>query len=88
MFGGLGKNFWGLQVCFLMDWKVANKKMCQVSLFHPTNQSSGVVLLKDVFKGFANFTGKHKCQRLFINKVAVLRSETLFKKRLCTSVFL
>ena len=40
----MSKNFWGLQVCFLMDWKVTNKKTGQVSLFHPTDQSSGVVL--------------------------------------------
>ena len=23
---GMSKNFWDLQVCFFMDWKVASKK--------------------------------------------------------------
>ena len=36
MFGGMGKNVWDLWVCFFIDWKVAIKKLCQVSLFHPT----------------------------------------------------
>ena len=26
MFGGMGKNFWGLRLCFFIDWKVASKK--------------------------------------------------------------
>ena len=26
MFGGMGKNFYGLRVCFFIDWKVASKK--------------------------------------------------------------
>ena len=36
MFGDMGKNVWGCQVCFFIDWKGASKKICQVSLFHPT----------------------------------------------------
>ena len=36
MFGGMGKNFWGLRVSFFMDWKVASENLHQVSLFHPT----------------------------------------------------
>ena len=36
MFGSMGKNCWGLQVSFFMDWKVASKEMGQVCLFHTT----------------------------------------------------
>ena len=36
---------------------------------------------KDVLRNFAKFTGKHLCQRLFLNKVAGLRHSTLLKKR-------
>ena len=39
-----------------------------------------VLLKKGVLKNFAQFTGKHLCQRLFFNKVASLRSTTLLKK--------
>ena len=35
---------------------------------------------KGVHTNFAKFTGKHLCQRLFFNKVAGLRPETLLKK--------
>ena len=35
---------------------------------------------KDVPRNFAKFTGKHLCQSLFFNKVAVLRPVTLLKK--------
>ena len=44
---------------------------------------------KCVLRNFAKFTGKHLCQSLFFNKVAVLSPETLLKKRLwhrCFSV--
>ena len=27
MFLGISKNFWGLLVCFFMDWKIASKKV-------------------------------------------------------------
>ena len=37
---------------------------------------------KGVLKNFAKLTGKHLFQSLFFYKVAVLRSVTLFKKRL------
>ena len=37
---------------------------------------------KGILRNFAKFTGKHLCQSLFLNKVAVLGPETLFKKRL------
>ena len=45
-------------------------------------QSSRGVLLKNVLKNFAKFTGKPLCQSLFFNKVAGLRPATLLKKRL------
>ena len=34
MFGGMGKNFHGLQVCFFMDLKIASKTLRQIHLFH------------------------------------------------------
>ena len=37
---------------------------------------------KLVLKNFTKFTGKHLCQSLFFNKVAVLKPATLLKKRL------
>ena len=37
---------------------------------------------KGVFRNFIKFTGKHLCQSLFFNKIAGLRPQTLFKKRL------
>ena len=37
---------------------------------------------KGVLRNFAKFTGKHLCQRHFLNKVADLRPATLLKKRL------
>ena len=36
---------------------------------------------KGVPRDIAKFTGKHLCQSLFLNKVAVLRPATLLKKR-------
>ena len=37
---------------------------------------------KGVHRNFAKFTGKHLCQSLFFDKVAILRPATLLKKRL------
>ena len=37
---------------------------------------------KGVLRNFTKFTGKHLCQSLFFNKVAVLSPATLLKKRL------
>ena len=42
---------------------------------------------KDIFKNFAKFTWKYPCQSLFFNRVAGLRPETLFKKRLWNIYF-
>ena len=41
-----------------------------------------VFFRKGVLRNFAKFTGKRLCQSLFFNKVAGLRSATVFKKRL------
>ena len=43
---------------------------------------------KGVLRNFTKFTGKHLCQSLFFNKVAGLRTATLFKKGSGTGVFL
>ena len=45
-------------------------------------QSPGMFCKIGVLKYFAKFTGKHRCQSLFFNKVAGLRPENLLKKRL------
>ena len=42
----------------------------------------GCSIKKGVLKNFAKFTGKQLCQSLFFNKVAVVRPETLLKKKL------
>ena len=42
---------------------------------------------KGVLKNFAEFTGKHLCQSLFINKVDDLKPAILFKKRLWHTCF-
>ena len=41
-----------------------------------------------VLENFAKFTGKYLCESLFFNKVAGLRSATLFKTETDTGVFL
>ena len=43
---------------------------------------------KTVLRNFEKFTGKHLCQSLFLNKVAGMRSATLFKKKLWHRCFL
>ena len=42
---------------------------------------------KGVLKNFWKFAGKHLCQSLFLNKVADLRSATLFKEHSITGAF-
>ena len=37
---------------------------------------------KRLLRNFTKFTGKHLCQKLFVNKIAGLRPATLLKKRL------
>ena len=43
---------------------------------------------KAVLRNITKFSGKHLCQRLFFNKVTVLRPATLLKKVSGTGVFL
>ena len=52
----------------------SNHQMCSVKI--------------DVLRNFTKFRGKHLCQSFFFNKVAGLRSATLFKKRLRHRCFL
>ena len=61
---------------------VATAEVCLVSEAVVQRYKNGVL------KNFANFTGKHLCQSLFLNKVAGLRPQTLFKKRLWHWCFL
>ena len=53
----------------------------------PEAATGGVPQKKGVLRNFVKFTGKHLCQSLFFNKVARLRSVTLFKKRLWRRCF-
>ena len=52
---------------------------------HATNKIKSshpeVFCREDVLRNFAKFTGKHKCQIFFFDKVAVPRSANLLKKR-------
>ena len=43
---------------------------------------------KDVLRNFTKFTGKHLCQCLFFNKVAIRRPATFLKRDSGTGVFL
>ena len=45
------------------------------------NSSPDVFCRKGALRNFAKLTGKQLCLSLFLNKVAGLRPETLFKKR-------
>ena len=38
MFVGMSENFWGLWVCFFTDFKVASKKLHQITQFHTSNE--------------------------------------------------
>ena len=49
--------------------------------------TGGVHFKKNVLRNFANFIPKHRCQSLFFNKVAGLRSATLLKKTLWQRCF-
>ena len=61
-----------------------NHFLLEQKRFGTINRSSRpeVFCEKGVLRNFAKFTGKYLCQSLFFNKVAGLRSATLFKKRL------
>ena len=49
--------------------------------------TGGVHFKKNVLRNFANFIPKHRCQSLFFNKVAGLRSAKLLKKTLWQRCF-
>ena len=53
---------------------------CVLYNFRSSHQRCSIE--KGVLENFTNFTGKQLRQSLFFNKVAGLRSPTLFKKRL------
>ena len=61
--------------------------LCIISDCKNYNQSPGSVLWKGVPKNFAKFTGKHLCQSLFFNEVAVqfflIKKETLVQVFSC-----
>ena len=50
--------------------------------------ATGGSFKKGFLRNFVKFTGKHKCQSLFFNKVVGLRPATLLKKRLWHRCFL
>ena len=59
------------------------QKLLLTLLFSASRSSLPEVLCKkSILRNFAKFTEKHLCQRLFLNKVAGLRPETLLKKSL------
>ena len=51
-----------------------------ISIFR--KQSPSVLYKNSVFKNFTKFTGKHLSWSLFLNKVGVLRTPIMLKKRL------
>ena len=55
-------------------------RILKTPLYRNSHQSCSI--MKGAPRNFANFTGNHLCQSLFLNKVAVQRSTTLLKKRL------
>ena len=64
-----------------------NKKHCFCSLFPKSRirNSCPVVFCKK--RNFAKFKGRHLCESLFFNHVAVLRPATLLKKETLAQVF-
>ena len=60
---------------------------------HVTRQAAGqkqppeVFCKEGVFKNFLKFTGKHKCQSLFFNKITVWWSSSFIKKETLLQVF-
>ena len=59
------------------------QKAVKKSLLYLTRSShQRCSMKKGVLKNFTKFTGKHLCQSLIFNKLAVLRPATLLKKRL------
>ena len=59
--------------------KVAAVKIEKLEIFINKNRSShrGCSVGKGVLRNFVNFTGKHRCQSFFFNKVAGLKPKFL-----------
>ena len=63
--------------------KTSNETAIMIEVFRGLQkQPPEVFYKKGVLRNFAKFTEKHLCQRLFLNKVAGQRPETLLKKSL------
>ena len=59
---------------------------CKILAFYVIQkQSPRGVPQKSVLKNFAKFIGKHRCQRLFLNKIAglLIKNETLIQVFSC-----
>ena len=72
------------------QWFVRNYEVSVLSERRDLYSSSRseMVFKVDVLKNFVNLTGKHLCQSLFFNKIAVLRAATLLTNIPDTGVFL
>ena len=64
-----------------------NKSLLKSLLSNTRNSRPEVFCKKGVLRNFAKFTGKHRCQTLFFNKVAGLIPATLLKKSLWHKFF-
>ena len=65
-----------------------NRPIQEAVKTHPEAVAQSCYVKKIFFTNFANFTGKHLCQSLFLNKLVCLSPPTLLKKDSTTGVFL
>ena len=65
-----------------MHYKCSLLGLCEERLIFDRSNRSQVLFKKGAVKDSGKFTGKNQCQSLFLNKVASLRTATLFEKRL------
>ena len=70
---------------FWRHWYRVTAQWLSSTLFRRSHQRCSV---KGVPENFANFTGKHLCQSLFLKKLQAFRSVTLLKRNSNTGVFL
>ena len=61
--------------------------LCQSDNLPHRKSRPDVFCKKGILENFAKFTGKHLCQSLFFNKVAMLRPANVLKMRLWHSCF-
>ena len=73
--------WWTLFLVFLFYYLVLPNNFA-ISIPLSRNSRPEMSCKKGVLRNFSKFAGKHRCQSLFFNKVAGMRPETLFKKRL------